>query len=82
MTFQRFYAAEICLGIEFLHENGILSRNIKLDNIGIASDGHVKITEFRFAKEGMKGLKITSTFCGTPEFMAPEVSRIQHSPML
>ncbi|XP_052448745.1 serine/threonine-protein kinase N2 isoform X1 [Carassius gibelio] len=69
----RFYSACVLLGLEFLHQNRIVYRDLKLDNLLMDSDGFVKIADFGLCKEGMGYGDRTSTFCGTPEFLAPEV---------
>ncbi|MCJ1438544.1 Serine/threonine kinase [Xylographa pallens] len=68
----QFYAAEVCLALKFLHENGILSRDLKLDDVLLAADGHIKLVDFGHCKEGIWYGSTTTTFCGNMEFMAPE----------
>lgn len=69
----RFYACEVLLALEFFHKRNILYRDLKLDNILLTRDGHVKLADYGLCKENMAPGDGTNTFCGTPEFMAPEV---------
>uniref|UniRef100_A0A4W6FIZ3 protein kinase C n=1 Tax=Lates calcarifer TaxID=8187 RepID=A0A4W6FIZ3_LATCA len=66
-----FYAACVVLGLQFLHDHKI--KHHDLDNLLLDTEGYVKIADFGLCKEGMGFRDRTSTFCGTPEFLAPEV---------
>lgn len=69
----KFYASEVLLALEYFHANGIIYRDLKLDNILLTLDGHVKVADYGLCKEEMWYGSTTGTFCGTPEFMAPEI---------
>ncbi|EHB02989.1 Protein kinase C iota type [Heterocephalus glaber] len=65
----------INLAFDYLHQQGILYRNLKLDNLLLDSEGHIKLTDYCVCKEGLQPGDTTSTFCGTPNYLAPEVVR-------
>lgn len=67
----KFYAAEVAMALNYLHTHEIIYRDLKPENILLSDDGHIKIADFGFAKhcEGT-----TWTLCGTPDYLAPEVS--------
>jgi len=66
----RFYAGEIVLAFAYLHSQNIIYRDLKPENLLIDCEGHMKITDFGFAKEVEDR---TWTLCGTPEYLAPEI---------
>ena len=68
----RFYAASMGIALEYLHNHGIVYRDIKPENILIGEDGYLKLIDFGMAKM-LKGNEKAMSFCGTPEYLAPEI---------
>jgi serine/threonine protein kinase len=68
----RFYASNILLGLEVLHNNDIVYRDLKPENVLVGKDGYAKITDFGLSKENIQGNQQATSFWGTPEYLAPE----------
>lgn len=72
--YARFYAAELLLALGHCHDNGIIYRDLKPENVLLDSDGHVKLGDFGLAKDNIRhAYKGANSMCGTPEYMAPEI---------
>mmetsp|Transcript_115382 Transcript_115382/g.160155 ORF Transcript_115382/g.160155 Transcript_115382/m.160155 type:complete len:192 (+) Transcript_115382:986-1561(+) len=68
----KFYAAQIALAIGYLHQKGIMHRDLKLENILVDETGYLKIIDYGLAKV-LESSQVSKTFCGTPEYLAPEM---------
>jgi serine/threonine protein kinase SCH9 len=69
----KFYIAELVLALENLHSKGIVYRDLKPENILLDVNGHVALCDFGLSKANLRESDTTNTFCGTTEYLAPEV---------
>jgi len=68
----RFYVACVILAFDYLHEKGVIYRDLKPENLLLDSSGYIKLTDFGFSKQ-LTADERAWTFCGTPEYVAPEI---------
>ncbi|PVH16766.1 uncharacterized protein CXQ87_004319 [Candidozyma duobushaemuli] len=69
----KFYIAELVLALEHLHDNDIVYRDLKPENILLDAKGHIALCDFGLSKANLNNDGTTNTFCGTTEYLAPEV---------
>ncbi|KAH9272542.1 hypothetical protein BASA83_005041 [Batrachochytrium salamandrivorans] len=69
----KFYVCELILALEHLHKYNIVYRDLKPENVLLDCHGHIALTDFGLCKENMTFDETTHTFCGTSEYLAPEV---------
>jgi serum/glucocorticoid-regulated kinase 2 len=69
----KFYFAEIVIALEHLHNNNIFYRDLKPENILLDQDGHIKLADFGISRLNFTERDRSTTFCGSPEYMSPEM---------
>lgn len=71
----KFYFAEVVLALGYLHDREVLYRDLKPENVLLDAEGHVCLTDFSISREGVSNICIRRSFCGSPEYMPPEMLR-------
>ena len=69
----RFYAIQVAMALGHLHSKNIIYRDLKPENVLLDDKGHIKITDFGLSKLNLDSNAKTFSFCGTPEYIAPEI---------
>jgi len=74
---EKLFFAEVILAFEYLHNKGVIYRDLKPDNILLDESGHIKLCDFNLAKSGMTKNKRANSFCGSPLYFSPEMVSIK-----
>ena len=74
----KFYIAELILALQHLHDHDIVYRDLKPENILLDANGHIALCDFGLSKANLADDSTTNTFCGTTEYLAPEVLLDEH----
>lgn len=69
----RFYFLEILIGLDYIHSKNVVYRDLKPENLLIDAEGHIKIADFGLSKPILNYKTHSFSFCGSPEYMAPEM---------
>lgn len=69
----KFYICEIIVALEYLHSKNIIFRDLKPENVLIDINGHIKLSDFGLAKKVKSLFDLNKTFCGSPEYLCPEM---------
>lgn len=70
----KFYGAELILGLEYIHSQKVIYRDLKPENLLLDKDGHLKMADFGICKMFDDKVNVTTSVIGTPQYLAPEIN--------